>query len=624
MSLNRRRFLASTGCVSAQLLASARAGAAPPRASSDLQPVALSQVRLLDGPFLDSQRLNQRFIDSIPSDRLLHNFRVNAGLSSTAAPLGGWEKPDCELRGHFVGHYLSGCAFAYTSTGDAAYRDKANDLVTELAKCQAALGNGYLSAFPIEFFDRLNARQKVWAPFYTVHKIMAGLLDVHQLCGNEQALRVLRGMADWSDRWSAPLSHEHMQDVLNTEFGGMSETLYSLAQVTGDHRYAVVAQRFEKERFLNPLASRMDVLKGLHVNTHVPQVIAAARAFEVTGDTRYRDIADYFWSEVTGKRCYCTGGTSNDEEWMTAPGELAQELPLSTNTEECCVAYNMLKLTRHLYRWSGDPRYLDYYERVLFNHRLGTLDPQSGSGMYYLPLHSNSWKVFGSNYDSFWCCTGTGVEEHAKLNDSIYFHDPAGILVNLFIPSEWKSADGKTTLRQETRFPDVPTTALVFQKAPPARLNLRVRAPGWASGPAICRVNGKIVHKDAQPGSYVSFERLWKDGDRVEITFPSAVRAVPLLGDARMFALMAGPIVLAGRIDAPGPTRAEMVNGSGPALHQDAAHFDDPGFAPEAAAEKLKPVPGEALTFRAGDVTFSPLSRVYDQRYGVYWRAKEA
>ena len=403
MPVNRRHFLAALGAG-----AVIRARAADGVRQSAVEPFALTQVRLLDGPFKESQELNRRFINSIPADRLLHTFRLNAGLPSTAEPLGGWEKPDCELRGHFTGHYLSACALMFASTGDVEFRSKATYLVAELAKCQSAFPGGYLSAFPLEFFNRLNERKKVWAPFYTIHKIMAGLLDVSRYCGNQQAREVLIGMAGWADRWTAPLTEQHMQEVLKTEFGGMGDTLYSLAVVTGDRKYVNVAQRFEKRSFLDPLAARRDELKGLHVNTHIPQVIAAARGYEVTQDARCKTIADYFWNEVTSKRTYCTGGTSNDEGWLTGPGQLAEELPKSTNTEECCVAYNMLKLTRTLYQWNGDPRYFDYYERVLFNHRLGTLDPETGSGMYYLPLHADSWKVFGSQFDSFWCCTGTG------------------------------------------------------------------------------------------------------------------------------------------------------------------------------------------------------------------------
>jgi DUF1680 family protein len=296
--LNRREFIAAA---SAAAMLPIRAGGAQALAFQ-AEPFPMNQVRLLDGPFRHSMELNRGYLHKIPADRLLHNFRVNAGLSSTAEPLGGWEKPDCELRGHFVGHYLSACAFMYAGADDTELKERAGYLVAELAKCQKALGNGYLSAFPMELFDRLAARVNVWAPFYTIHKIMAGLLDVHDYCGNAQALAVLEGMARWAGQWAQPFSNGHMQDILGTEFGGMNEVLLSLSAVTGNQQYARTAARFEKKWFLDPLAGRRDELKGLHVNTHVPQVIGAARRYELTEERRYHDIADYFWSEVTTAR----------------------------------------------------------------------------------------------------------------------------------------------------------------------------------------------------------------------------------------------------------------------------------------------------------------------------------
>jgi uncharacterized protein len=238
-------------------------------------------------------------------------------------------------------------------------------LVDELAKVQRKLDGGYLSAFPTEFFDRSDARQRVWAPFYTYHKILAGLLDMYRFAGNRQALEVAEGMAAWSGQWTGRKTEEHMQEILGTEYDGMAETLYNMAGATGDDRWAKVGDRFQKRVFINPLASRRDELRGLHVNTHVPQVIAAARRYEISGDVRFHNVADYFWYEVTSARSYVATGTSNGERWLAQPGQLATELKMATTGPECCCSYNMLKLTRHLYSWTGDPRYFDYYERSL-------------------------------------------------------------------------------------------------------------------------------------------------------------------------------------------------------------------------------------------------------------------
>ncbi len=258
-------------------------------------------MRLLAGPFRDARDRNSRYILSLPQDRLLHSFRVNAGLPSSAQPLGGWEKPDCELRGHFTGgHYLTACALLYAATGEEVFKERANAMVAELAKCQKALGSGYLSAFPEELFDRLRNGVKVWAPFYTYHKILAGLLDVSLYCGNPQALAMAEGMAAWVRNYTKGLSDAHMERILTIEYGGMNAVLYDLAAVTGKEDYRELAHRFDQKAFFDPLAARRDELTGLHANTQFPKVIGAARRYELTGEQRYRDIAEFFWARGDG------------------------------------------------------------------------------------------------------------------------------------------------------------------------------------------------------------------------------------------------------------------------------------------------------------------------------------
>jgi DUF1680 family protein len=312
-------------------------------------PFPMKNVRLLPGAFSAAAEANRKYLKTIPPDRLLHTFRLTAGLPSSAEPLGDWEKPDCELRGHFAGgHYLSACALAFASSGDEELKRNGDLMVAELAKCQAQHKNGYLSAFPQELFDRLRDGVNVWAPFYTIHKVMAGHLDMYALAGNEQALDTVEKMAGWVRGWSDPLSEQQMQRVLLVEYGGMGEVLANLYGMTGKAEYLNLAKRFDKKGFFEPLATHRDELKGLHVNTHVPQVIAAARLYELTGNKRYWNIADYFWDEVTSERSYCTGGTSNFELWRSEPGVLSAQLSSQT-AEDCCV-YNMMKLDAALVR----------------------------------------------------------------------------------------------------------------------------------------------------------------------------------------------------------------------------------------------------------------------------------
>jgi hypothetical protein len=588
-----------------------------------VEPFPLKQVRLRKGPFQDALEADRRYLHLLPSERLLHTFRVNAGLPSSAQPLGGWEKPDCELRGHFTGgHYLSACALMYASAGDSELKEKAEGLVTQLAACQKAHQNGYLSAFPEEFFDRLREGRPVWAPFYTYHKIMAGLLDMYVYCGNDQALAVAEGMAHWVDHWQESISDEHMQRILQTEFGGMNEALGNLYALTGKQDYLDLAGRFEKAMFLDPLGQHRDELKGIHANTHIPQVIGAARRYELTGEERYREIATFFLRTVTTDRIYCTGGTSNDEYWRTPPGNLATEL--GKTTEECCCGYNMLKLARHVYGWTADPRVVDYYERTLFNSRLGTQNLEDGGMSYFLPLGSGLWKYFNSPYNSFWCCTGTGVEEYAKTADTIYFHDDRGIFVNLFIASEVAWPEKGLRLEQQTNFPEEEGTALVLHTERPIDMVLNIRIPGWATNGGTIKLNGTALPAFSSPSSYLALNRTWKEGDRVEVRLPMSLRIETLPGDDTEQAALYGPLVLAGRLGTEGLTK-EM-------FYPEYSTTPRGGqiFAPVIATSPkdplgwLKPVSGQPLTFRtvgqAKTISLIPLYRLFGERYAVYWK----
>ena len=609
-----------------------------------VQPFSLTQVKLLPGPFHDAQEWNRAYMARLDAPRLLYNFRQNAGLSTAGVenPFGGWEAPvdgkhGTELRGHFTGHFLSASAQLYAATGDREAKAKGDELVAELAKCQQKLGGGYLSAFPMELFDRLDALsgkphnrdpsapQLPWAPFYTIHKIMAGMRDMHQLAGNAQALQVLEGMAGWADRWTASKSEAHMQEILGTEYGGMAEVLYDLAAITNNDQWARTADRYTKKWFFNPLALRRDELNRgpgggpLHVNTHVPQVIGAARRYEISGDMRFHDVADYFWYEIVTARSYVTGGTSNGELWYGQPRELAHELKVSVATAECCCAYNMMKLTRHLYGWTADPRYFDYYERLMLNHRLGTILPEKGYTQYYLSLTPGTWKTFNNEDHNFWCCTGTGVEEYSKLADSIYWHDGQGLFVNQFIPSELDWKDKGLKLRQETKYPEQPSTTLIFTVERPVDMPVRLRSPGWLDAAPTVRINGRPREASASPGSYLTVNRTWKTGDRVELALPMRLHFDAMPDDPHMVAVLYGPLVLAGDLGTEGLTEENTIGHNAPAVRQNPISV--PSF--KAAEGWIRPADAP-LTFRtvgqAQDVTMMPLNRIFGKRYSVYWQ----
>ena len=634
---SRRNFLTSLAVTAGSTLLPKDLLAAPPqdpvvntmqkdgkattreKVSWKLLPFPMKQVRLGDGSCKIAMEADRQYLHSLPPDRLLHTFRVNAGLSSSAQPLGGWEAPDCELRGHYAGgHYLSACALMYASSGDEDLKTNADVVVAELGKCQAALKSGYLSAFPIEFFDRLRERQRVWAPFYTVHKIMAGLLDMYVYTGNEQALDMVQKMAGWTAGYTGSLSYDHMQRVLGTEYGGMGEVLSNLYAITGKDYTLEVAQRFDKKAFFDPLAAHRDELKGLHVNTHIPQVIAAARYYELTGDKRYRDIAEYFWDEVVSERSYCTGGTSNGEGWNSDPGKLSTELGPSTT--ECCCAYNMMKLTRHLFGWNPDPRLMDYYERTLFNHRLGTINPEDGTMMYYQPLAAGYWKTFGKPFDSMWCCTGTGSEEYAKLTNTIYFHDDDSLYVNLYIDSRLDWPEKGLRFKQETRFPYEQGCTITISSKNPVQLAINLRVPYWAQGGSV-KINGTALPAFSRPSSYLTLNRVWTTGDKIELSLPMGLHIHAMPDDETIQAAMYGPLVLAGRFEA---VTKEMSYGDYEPKPGDQHKVPDISADPSKPTAWIEPDAKQALTFQAvgqsQPLTLVPLNQVIHERYAVYWK----
>jgi len=595
----------------------------------NVRPFPMKQVRLLNGPFQQHMEANRRYLHSLPVDRLIHTFKINAGMPSTAEPFGGWEAPDCELRGHFTGgHYLSAVALMYASTGDEDLRKNGDAAVAELGKCQKALKSGYLSAFPVEFFDRLRNGQKVWAPFYTMHKIMAGHLDMYVHCGNEQALDIVEKMAGWVAKYtsggsdSQTMSYNQMQRVLGNEFGGMGEVLANLYAVTGKEHYMEVAKRFDHKRFLDPLAAHRDDLRGLHANTQIPKVIAAAREYELTGEQRYRDIANYFWNEVVGERSYCTGGTSNGEMWNTDPGQLSKEL--STNTTECCCAYNMMKLTRHLFGWSPEARLMDYYERTMFNHRLGTIPlDREGSSIYYLPLVSGFFKPYGDRFHSFWCCTGTGVEEFGKLTDTIYFHDEDSLYVNLYAASEVEWPEKGVRIRQETTFPEQQGTTLIITAKAPVQMAINLRIPYWAQGGRV-KVNGTPIPVFSSPASYLSLLGTWKTGDKIELSLPMGLHIDPMPDDKSVQSMMYGPLVLAGTFGTVAEKDIQMDDHeTRPNLHKVPEIVSDP----KNPASWVELVSKSSLTFRAREqkeaFDMIPLYKVSRERYAVYWNVNK-
>jgi DUF1680 family protein len=606
-SFDRRTLLKAAGALSSvaaltPVLGTEAVAATRADIGVSVYPFPLTAVRLSAGPFLDNMNRQLAYFRFVDADRLLHTFRTNAGLSSSAQPCGGWESPTTELRGHSTGHLLSGLAMAYANTGDATYRTKGDYLVSSLAACQNRATQqgyhaGYLSAFPENFFDRLENGQSVWAPYYTLHKILAGLLDQYLLAGNQQAMDVLLRKAAWVKTRTDPLSYNQMQQVLRTEFGGMPEVLADLHLVSGDPDHLTTAQRFDHAQILDPLSANQDRLAGFHANTQIPKITGALREYHSTGTTRYRDIAVNFWRIVIDHHTYVIGGNSNGEYFQT-PNAIASQL--SDNTCEVCNTYNMLKLTRQLF--FTDPsraEYMDYYELALFNQILGEQDPNSARGYvtYYNPLRAGGIKTYSNDYNNFTCDHGSAMESQTKFADSIYFHAGETLYVNLFIASVLTWPGRGITVRQETTFPTASSTRLTITGS--GHIALKIRIPQWTNG-AVVRVNG-VAQSTATPGTYATIDRTWASGDVVDVSVPASLTFPRANDDAGVGAAKYGAIVLAGQY---GSTNLTAL----PTLQT--------GTLAQDTANPLR-FTGTAST---GAVTLVPFYATHHQRYTVYWR----
>jgi DUF1680 family protein len=593
-------------CAIALLFAASLVFGAP--APTKVDAFDMSAVSLLPGVCQSEQLADKAYLLRLKSDSLLYNFRHQAGVAAPGTPCGGWEAPDCELRGHFVGHYLSALSLMYKSTGDPELKAHDTLMVSELAKCQRA--DGYLSAFPDSFFDRVEAGKNVWAPYYTVHKIMAGLLDSYTYCGNKQALGMAERMASYFKGRCDKLSDDQMKIVMRNEFGGMANVLYDIYAVDHNPDFLALAHRFDQQSFLAPLMAGNDDLTGIHGNTHIPKILGAARRYELLGDAPYKTAVVNFWNDVALHRSYATGGSTVGEGWR-APDKLSATLV--SNNQETCTSYNILKVTRDLFRWTADPKYADFYEKVYWNGIVEAQNPATGMMIYYTPLEFGGKKNWGTEMDAFWCCYGTGVESFAKLNDSIYFHDANSAYVNLYVPSKLNWQSKGVTITQQTKFPVEQAAHFTVSLAKPTRFALHLHVPYWVSGAQgyVVAINGKRDSQVAKLSTYYTIDRTWKNGDKIDVSLPMALHASPMPDNPSIEAAMYGPLTLCGLVDDQTPRSPDVkTTGLINAPTMDVSSW-------------LEPVAGKPLTFQTKGqdhpVMFIPLYKVIDQRYASYW-----
>lgn len=634
-SPSRRHFLA--GAATGALVAGVQTTGAdaaqltlPNTPARGLAPFDMADVELHDGPFLHAQKMTEAYLLRLQPDRLLHNFRVNAGLKPKAPVYGGWESEpmwaEINCHGHTLGHYLSACALAYRATRDRRFRQRIDYIAGELAACQKASGSGLVCAFPkgaALIAAHLRGEPITGVPWYTLHKVYAGLRDATLLADSDAARAVLLRLADWGVVATRPLSDAQFEEMLRTEYGGMNEVYADLWSMTGNADYKTLAARFSQNAVLDPLARTQDQLDGMHANTQIPKIIGFQRVYETGGDERYHDAATFFWKTVAKTRAFATGGHGDNEHFFPM-ADFDRHVFSAKGSETCC-QHNMLKLTRALFLQDPRAEYADYYERTLYNGILASQDPDSGMATYFQGARPGYMKLYHTPEDSFWCCTGTGMENHVKYRDSIYFHDDRALYVNLFIPSAVTWKDRGARLVQETTFPEQPVTRLRWALATPATLALKVRHPRW-SRMAIVLVNGAEVVRSRDPGSYVTLDRTWRDGDRVEVRFAMQPVAEHAPAAPDIVAFTYGPLVLAGALGSEGlASGADIIVNERKYGEYNDTPVPVPVLAgePEVLAGMIRPGKGPLeFTVPARDgslVRLIPYHRIAHERYATYW-----
>ena len=612
-----------------------------PKGAPIMDAFPLADVRLLDSPFLEAQKLDEAYLLKLEADRMLHNFRVNAGLQAKAPIYGGWESAqtwaDIRCHGHTLGHYLSAASMMFASTGHDEMKKRVHYIVEELKECLDAGKTGLICAFPdnsAQIDNMVAGRRATGVPWYTLHKIFAGLRDAYLFSDNTTARDVLVKLADWAADVTKNMTDDQFQRMLGTEHGGMNEVLADVYTFTKQEKHLALAERFCHKNILTPLSEGRDNLNSLHSNTQIPKIIGFERLYQLTGKPQYHAAAEFFWKTVTGTRSFATGGNGDGEHFFPV-NQFASHISSAKTMETCC-SHNMLRLTRLLF--AGDPgaAYADYYERTLCNAILGSQDPATGMMTYFQSTKPGYIKLFCTPFDSFWCCTGTGIENHAKYGDSIYFPGNSdgpqadSLFVNLFIAStlNWKKKG--ITLKQTTSFPESGKTRLEITAGSAQNFALNIRHPAWAAT-ATVSVNGKAAESSGAPGSYITLDRRWKKGDVVEVEMPMELRMELLPGTTDTAAALYGPIVLVGALGhavKPGDNLHVNERTIGSVLNDP---ITVPTFSGELAGipKQIKPS-GEPLTFktdavgRPEDVKLVPYYKMAHEHYNMYWKIQNA
>ena len=629
------RLIMKTWCAAALMAMSVSAAEAQIPVKVETFPV--SSVRLTKSAFKHAEDLDVCYLLAIDPDRLLAPYLKGAGLPPKAENYPNWENTG--LDGHIGGHYLSALSYMYAATGNQEIKGRLDYMLSEMKRCQDAAGDGYLCGVPdgrkmwAEIKDGniransfgLNDR---WVPLYNIHKTYAGLRDAYLVAGCEEAREMFVKLTDWMADLTNGLTEGQMQDMLRSEHGGLNEVFADANAITGDASYLELAHRFSHKAILDPLLKHEDQLTGKHANTQIPKVIGYKRIADLEGNESWDDAARFFWETVVKHRSITIGGNSVREHFH--PSNDFSSMMTSEQGPETCNTYNMLRLTKMLYQTSGDSRYMDFYERAVFNHILSTIDPIQGGFVYFTSMRPGHYRVYSQPQTSFWCCVGSGMENHARYGEMIYAHQgEQELYVNLFIPSvlQW----GKVTVEQKTAFPTEEATTLRISTKKSKEFTVKFRVPEWSDASRMTlTVNGESQPVSADDG-YVAVNRKWADGDEVRLTLPMSLRAVGLPDGSANYSFMYGPIVLASRMGKQDQVGlfADESRGGHIAVGPQYPLQDMPVLVGDTAdvLSHIHKVEGKPMTFKLGglyperykEMTLEPFNGVHECHYMVYW-----
>ncbi len=658
----------------------------------DLSQFNLDDVEIIDSYYLAAQQSDIEFLKKFDNDRLLSRFRETAGVDTKGIkPYKGWE--DSLLGGHSFGHYLSATAQAIRATGDEELKEKSAALISGLKECQDELATGFIFGAQIldpqnveRQFDVIegkiqdgsdkeeNKKNKTWVPWYNMHKMLTGLVDTYKYTGNEEALEVAKSLGDWIYNRASKWSKSTNNKVLWTEYGGMNDCLYDLYYYTGDERYLESAHKFDQtDLFTDVTSGAANKLNGKHANTTIPKFVGALKRYSVLkakdelgeGDEQYLEWAEKFFDLAVDKYAYITGGVSVMEHFR-------DEAKLdgtrnATNCESCC-AHNMLKLSRELYKLTGEKKYSDYYESTLRNSIMGAVKADdNAAAAYFLPMATGFFKVFGNTdpaNNMFWCCTGSGMENFTKLGDSIYFRNDSTLVVNQYVASKVKWSEKNLEITQNsdvTKSDEASFKMHLLNGAASSNVSIALRVPDWASGKVTVKVNGETIKDAVSSNGYISITRDWKENDEVSIKYPMEVKAVGLPDNNTVYGFKYGPTVLAARLgtekmdettgagvdlSAPyykvvgsesksariqyGTSDASPVFGNETLTIQEMLTMDE--FIADINTYLVRDTSADTLTFKlmgtdaeelfGETLTFVPFNTLNDERYGIYWYFK--